>query len=115
MEPCSPQTALRVHALLKNHTDEDGLIIGSQAELARRLGIGRSTAWRACHRLLALGSLEVVRKGTGDGYPTIYRVLDAPVFPTMRIPDLSNASDPAGPGALRELLDHRVKTMSRPS
>jgi len=66
-ELSSPETAVVVLAHIEKHPS------ASLRSVARDLGIGRTTAQRAVRRLIAEGRLEVVRRGTGDRYPTTYR------------------------------------------
>jgi len=46
----------------------------SQSELAERLGVSQTTARRALARLESEARIEVFRKGTGNQYPTSWRI-----------------------------------------
>lgn len=77
-ELSSPETALRVHDLLRAYADENGFVSASLTDLAAELVIGRETARRAVARLIADDGLSVARRGTGHRYPTTYRVAGWP-------------------------------------
>lgn len=73
VEHSSPETAERVHRLLRSYA-VDGTVSASTRDLAAELSIGRSTALRAIHRLVNQGAISVARRGTGHRYPTTYYV-----------------------------------------
>ncbi len=67
-EVSSPETA----ALVLEHLRENPT--ASVRSIAAALGIGHTTAHRAVARLLADGSVRVVRMGTGHRYPSRYEI-----------------------------------------
>lgn len=48
----------------------------SNRAIAKELSIGRTTAARAVARLLTDEAIVIDRLGTGDQYPTRYRIVD---------------------------------------
>ncbi len=67
-------TAAAVWFVLFRDTKPDGLACTSQADIARRVGVAVSTAYRAIHRLERLGLLIVVRKGRLGVGASVYRL-----------------------------------------
>lgn len=60
---------LQVLALLGRHTDRRGWCRRSQVEMAKELGCGRATLFRAMLRLLDLGYVERLATGRGKAMP----------------------------------------------
>ena len=59
-----------------HHLAIDGVATASIRELAELTGLGRSTVNRALRRLAAQDRISPARKGTGDGFPTSWRLTD---------------------------------------
>lgn len=70
----SPETALRVFNHMRTTYGRGSFITVGLLTLADDLGVGLTTAERAIKFLTTYECIEIVRKGTGDGYPTTYRV-----------------------------------------
>ena len=68
-EASSPETAAAVLAFLAEHPT------AGIREIGRGVGRGRSTAARAVSALIQAGRVVVERRGTGDRYPSRYRVV----------------------------------------
>lgn len=103
-ELSSPETADRVHAYLQ------GQPVASIREIARALGVGRSTAARAVKRLTLDGRLSRERLGTGRGYPTRY---SAPA-PELASPDADTASGEPPPIAPSRQRTRRGRRSRKP-
>lgn len=67
-EVAAPERSRQVLEYLAEHPT------ASFRDISAELGIGRTTANRAVYRLIDENKLVVERMGTGDGYPTTYRV-----------------------------------------
>lgn len=72
-EPSSPEAAQRVLTILQDRAIGD-IAAMSVRQIGDALGIGRSTASRALHRLVSEGKISEHRRGTGDGYPSQWKL-----------------------------------------
>lgn len=74
-EISSPETADRVLDELSRRADDGCLSAASIRDVATSLGIGRQTALNALRRLERDARIVRIRRGTGDRYPTTWKVL----------------------------------------
>lgn len=69
----APETQMKVLAAL-DRRQVNGAITAGVEEIGAWVGVGRNTASRALMELADMGALQIIREGTGDGYPTTYQL-----------------------------------------
>ncbi len=86
---CSRDYANQVLSELARLAGTDGTVPFSLTALADTTRASYVNAARAIRVLTSLARIERLKRGTGNGYPSIYRVIDASLipegFPALRL------------------------------
>jgi hypothetical protein len=83
-------SAPHVFRCLRARTGPDGTVETRLRDLAHHCGVGVNTARGAVADLVAAGLVEVVKRGTGNGHASIYRVVSEHTFPAVCCPLCGN-------------------------